>query len=207
MLEFEGETTDGALLARLGDWADADAWSEFVRRYDPIIRRHCRTYRLDPETIEEVCQRIWVELARCLRSYRYDPGRRFRGWLRRLCHSRAVDYWRQRQAEAARRASSMPLVALAAPSIEADEENEPDRPRLLRDAERVQAAVRRRVDERTWHVFWSIAVEGRGVREIAETVGLSYAAAFAAQKRVRRMLREEARRLWPHAEAAVGPGR
>jgi RNA polymerase sigma-70 factor (ECF subfamily) len=206
MLWHEGETTDRALLDRLGDWADRTAWSEFVRRYDPEIRRHCRAYRFDPETLEEVCQRIWIELARCLRTYRYDPGRRFRAWLRRLCRSRAIDLWRQRQAEAQRRAGDVPLDDLAAPSdLDVDDAADQDRPALLRRAECVQEAVRRRVDDRTWQVFWSIAVEGEAVRETAEAAGLSYAAAFAAQKRVRRMLREESARLEPAADAEAGP--
>ena len=62
-------------------------------------------------------------------------------------------------------------------------------------AARVQEAVRARVDDRTWEVFWRIAVEDAPIREVAEAAGLSYAAAFAAQKRVRRMLREEAAAL------------
>jgi DNA-directed RNA polymerase specialized sigma24 family protein len=64
----------------------------------------------------------------------------------------------------------------------------------MNEAERVQGAVRARVDERTWGVFWQIVIEGRSVRETAEHFGMSYAAAFAAQKRVRRMLRQEANR-------------
>jgi RNA polymerase sigma factor (sigma-70 family) len=206
MLLHEGDTTDPALLGRLGDWADQRAWSEFVRRYDPAIRRHGRAYRFDPEALEELCQRTWIDLARRIRTYRYDPSRRFRAWLRRLCHSRAVDFWRQRQAEAQRRGGDVPLEALAAPfEDDPDEAIESERPALLRRAERVQEAVRCRVDDRTWRVFWAIAVEGDAVRETAEAAGLSYAAAFAAQKRVRRMLREEAGRLRPDGDAGPDP--
>lgn len=196
MRRHEGETTDRGLLDRLGDWADHGAWAEFVRRYDPAIRRHCRAYRFDAETTEELCQRIWVELAGRMRAYRYDPGRRFRGWLRLLCRSRAVDLWRQRRAEALRRLDDVEPEGLPAPVDQGlDDAPEPERPALLRRAEEVQAAVRRRVDDRTWRAFWSIAVEGASVQETAEAAGLSYAAAFAAQKRVRRMLRQEAQRL------------
>jgi hypothetical protein len=70
-----------------------------------------------------------------------------------------------------------------------------ERPLLLHLAEEVQHAVRRRVDERTWQVFWDVAVLGQSVREASEAAGLSYYAAFAAQKRVRRMLRDEGKRL------------
>ncbi len=74
-----------------------------------------------------------------------------------------------------------------------DEEAE-RRPRLLDRAEEVQRAVRRRVNARAWRVFWDVAVEDRSVREASEAAGISYAAAFADQKRVGRMLREEGRR-------------
>jgi hypothetical protein len=61
---------------------------------------------------------------------------------------------------------------------------------LLRQAEEVQDAVRRRVSDRTWQIFWNIAVLGQSVRETAAAAGLSYYAAFAAERRVSRMLRE-----------------
>lgn len=183
-------TTDPGLIGRLGDWTDHLAWREFVRRYDLVIRDHCREFRLDPDALEELCQRTWIDLARCLRTYRYDPGRRFRGWLRRLCQSRAIDFYRQRRAE-----GRYGLGPIPADFVDpADDEPAEDelRPALLVRAERIQEQVRPRVDDRTWRVFWRIAVEGESVRSVADDIGLSYAAAFAAQKRVRRMLREQA---------------
>ncbi|MEO6809921.1 MAG: sigma-70 family RNA polymerase sigma factor [Isosphaeraceae bacterium] len=197
MASHHGETTDGALLERLGDWADHLAWLEFVERYDPMVRRHCRAFRFDADTLEELCQRIWIELARHLRTYRYDPGKRFRGWLRRLCRSRAIDLWRQRQTDPLRRiVEEGRLENLEALDLlDSDDADESERPALLRQAEHVQQAVRGRVDDQTWRTFWSVTVEGGSVSEAAEAAGISYAAAFAAQKRVRRMLREEAERL------------
>ena len=55
--------------------------------------------------------------------------------------------------------------------------------------------MRRRVSERTWQVFWNIAILGQSVRETSAAAGISYYAAFAAEKRVGRMLREEGQRL------------
>ena len=37
-----------------------------------------------------------------MRSFRYDPGMTFRGWLRRLCQSRAIDLLRKKKADAVR---------------------------------------------------------------------------------------------------------
>lgn len=200
MRTYEGETTDGALLERLGDWADHEAWAEFVHRYDRVIRRGVRANRLDSHAAEDLCQRIWIELAGRMRGYRYDPSRRFRAWLGRLCRSRAIDQWRRLRVDA-ERTDAADLAAL--PEL-ADEEVSGDvtPPMLLAQAARAQEAVRARVDGRTWNVFWRIVVEDAPVAEVAQAVGLSYAAAFAAQKRVRRMLREESRRLSASMDAA-----
>jgi RNA polymerase sigma factor (sigma-70 family) len=197
MVRYDAGTTNPTLLNRLGDWRDHEAWVDFVTRYDPVIRFSCRRYRLDAETTEELCQRVWIDLARRMRSFRYDPGRTFRGWLRRLCQSRAIDLLRKK-ANAVEWLEDQPGASLLqdpADGFDAEEAAKSERPLLLRLAQEVQDDVRRRVDERTWHVFWTVAVEGQSVREASEAVGMSYYAAFAARKRVGRMLREEGQRL------------
>lgn len=191
-MRFTGETTDPYLIGRLGDWTDRRAWSEFHHRYDPVIRDAVARFRLDPEMVEELCQRIWIDLARCLRTYRYDPGSRFRGWLRRLCYSRAIDLYRLRRAESRQWSGAIPTDLPDRSGVDEVEDEDEDRPALVLQAERIQELVRRRVDDRTWRVFWRIAVNEESVRAVADEIGLTYAAAFAAQKRVRRMLREEA---------------
>ncbi len=198
MIRYDAGTTNPALLNRLGDWRDHEAWVDFVTRYDPVIRLSCRRYRLDADTTEELCQRVWIDLARRMRTFRYDPGRTFRGWLCRLCQSRAIDLLRKKKADAVQSLEDQPAESLAhdAPDhFDAEEGAASARPLLLRLAEEVQDAVRRRVDERTWQVFWKIAVLGQSVRQASEAAGISYYAAFAARKRVGRMLREEGQRL------------
>lgn len=91
MLRHDAGTTSSTLLNRLCDWRDHDAWLDFFTRYDPVIRVHCRRYHFDAETIDEVCQHVWIDLTRRMRTFRYDPGRKFRGWLGSLCNSRAID--------------------------------------------------------------------------------------------------------------------
>ena len=203
MLRHDAGTTSSTLLNRLCDWRDHDAWLDFVARYDPVIRFYCRRFRFDAETTDELCQRIWVDLARRMRSFRYDPGRTFRGWLFALCRSRSIDIKRKRKAE--------PFVSLddrdEAAWPEADESPDSERPLLLQMAGDVQEAVRRRIGDRTWQVFWSIAVEGKTVGETSETLKMNYYATFAARKRVGRMLREEGQRLLNErrTEEAGGP--
>jgi RNA polymerase sigma-70 factor (ECF subfamily) len=198
MIHFDVGTTNPTLLNRLGDWRDREAWLDFVTRYDPVIRSTSRRYGLDAETTDELCQRVWIDLARRMRSFRYDPGRTFRGWLRRLCHSRAIDLLRKKKSDAEGALGFQAgdsLLQNIADRFDALEEAASEHPLLLQLAQEVQDGVRRRVDERTWQVFWKIAVLGQTIREASEAAGISYYAAFAAQKRVGRMLREDGQRL------------
>jgi RNA polymerase sigma-70 factor (ECF subfamily) len=133
-----------------------------------------------------------------MRSFRYDPGKTFRGWLRRLCHSRAIDLLRKQKSDAVRTLefqTGASLLQNDADRFAAEEAATSEYPVLLRLAQEVQDGVRRRVEERTWEIFWKIAVLGQSIREASEAAGISYYAAFAAQKRVARMLREDGRRL------------
>jgi RNA polymerase sigma factor (sigma-70 family) len=198
MIRYDAGTTNPTLLNRLGDWRDHEAWVDFVTRYDPVIRSASSRYRLDAETTEELRQRVWIDLARRMRTFRYDPGKTFRGWLRRLCQSRAIDLLRKKNADAVLFLEDQPVESLvqeAPVEFDAEEGAASERPLLLRLAEEVQESVRRRVDERTWQVFWNVAVLGQSVREVSEAAGISYYAAFAAQKRVRQMLRDEGQRF------------
>jgi RNA polymerase sigma factor (sigma-70 family) len=198
MIRYDAGTTSPALLNRLNDWRDHEAWVDFVTRYDPVIRLSCSRYGFDAETTEELCQRVWIDLARRMQSFRYDPGKTFRGWLRRLCQSRAIDLLRKKKVDAVRSLADHPAALLVQDALVDDDAEEgagPDRPRLLRLAEEVQDSVRHRIDDRTWHVFWEIAVLGQTVRETADAASMTYYAAFAARKRVGRMLREEGQRL------------
>ncbi len=195
MKRTDGGTTSLLLLKRVADWADHPAWFDFFLAYDPLIRSWCGGYGLDGGIFEDLCQQVWIELAARIRTYQYDPGRTFRGWLRQFCHSRAVDLLRKRKTEHVRSLADRPTEALfpAQDTIGGPEYEETDSRRslLLCQAEQAQHTVKQRVEPQSWQAFWRIAVDGCSIRETADEMGMSYAAAFAAQKRVGRMLRAE----------------
>ena len=89
MVQVKVGSTDPELLKRVAALSDNPAWDEFFRRYDPLVLAWCSAYGLDSASVDELRQRVWVELARRMPAYQYDPGGSFRGWLRRLCHHRA----------------------------------------------------------------------------------------------------------------------
>ena len=191
--------TSPTLLGRTADWRDHAAWQAFVARYDPLIRSWCREYRLDDELASDVSQLFWIELADKMRAFRYDPSRRFRGWLRRCFHWRAVDAIRERRREErlVRSLESLSCVdiersLLASEHLDEDDDQSATRRSLLLDvAEQVQAAVREKVHAQSWEVFWHIAIDGWTTRETADALKMSYLAAHAAHKRVVDRLADE----------------
>ena len=191
--------TSPTLLRRTADWRDQAAWQEFVARYGPLIRSWCREYCLDDDLAEDVSQLFWIELADKMRSFRYDPSRRFRGWLRRCFHWRAIDAIRERSREERVLRSlddpSCPQVDGSLLAIEqlAEEDDEPAQGRLLLLdlAEQVQAAVRAQVHAQSWQVFWHISIDGWTTRQTADALKMSYLAVHAAHKRVGDRLAEE----------------
>jgi len=190
--------TSSTLLRRTADWRDHAAWQEFVARYDPLIRSWCREYRLDDDLAAEVSQLFWIELADKMRSFRYDPSRRFRGWLRRCFHWRAVDAIRKRdRQELVVRSlddpSCMDFERTLFASEHLGDDDDPARRRLLlmELAEQVQAAVREKVSPQSWQVFWHISIDGWSTRQTADALKVTYLAAHAAHKRVLDRLAEE----------------
>jgi RNA polymerase sigma factor (sigma-70 family) len=201
-------STHPTLLKKVADWEDHPAWVRFRDTYNPLLWRWCRRYSLSDDQIEEVCQRIWIELADRMKTFEYDPNGTFRGWLRRLCESRVLNYLRQRRALmlfSLDDCDGEPAFAASRTAIDPDEDAEiddlPHRFPLL-EAERVQAAVRAKVKPHTWEAFWLVAVCDWRIEDTAKALGMSKAAVYAAVERMALRLRDEGRRL--SEEWAIG---
>jgi RNA polymerase sigma-70 factor (ECF subfamily) len=72
--------------------AQRRAWDAFVARYGAQIAAWCRQWRLQPADADDVTQNVLLKLAGYLRTFAYDPGRRFRGQLRVMAHNACKDY-------------------------------------------------------------------------------------------------------------------
>ena len=199
-------STSPQLLGEVANWTDHSAWVRFRARYDRMLQSWCRGYGLDDDATDEVSQQIWIELAGRMRTFQYDPTRTFRGWLRRFCESRVIDFLRRRQAhpllslddrDDERIAGSHAIECDVADMDDGDDEGASDPARLvyLRKVEQAQASVRGRVKPHNWEAFWLVAVCDWSVERTAEALGMTHAAVYAARERVAKMLREEGERL------------
>ncbi|HEX4612468.1 MAG TPA: sigma-70 family RNA polymerase sigma factor [Urbifossiella sp.] len=184
--------TSVTLLGRLGGAApDAPAWAEFVRRYGPQVLGWCRHWRLQEADAEDVAQDVLLRVARQMRTFRYDPARSFRAWLKTVTRTAWCDWLDARQRAARGTGDSAARDALE--SVEARDDLvqrlEAEFDRELLDV--ASARVRVRVEPSSWEAFRLTAVEGLSGAEAGGRLGMKPTAVLMARSRVQKMLRDE----------------
>jgi RNA polymerase sigma-70 factor (ECF subfamily) len=188
--------TRASLLLRLRQGPpDHAAWQEFVSRYGPLIYSWCRHWQVQPADADDVAQEVLLKLAVQLRTFTYDPSRRFRGFLRTVAHhawSDLIQGWQR-----AGPASGDSAVAAVLDSVPAREDLA-TRLETAFDQELLHlasASVRERVEPHTWEAFRLTAVEGCSGAEAAARLGVAVGTVFKAKSKVQKMLREAIERL------------
>lgn len=187
--------TSAALLSRLhDDPGDSLAWGVFVRTYGPPIIEWTRRWGLQDADAQDVAQMVLIQFHRQIRRFRYDPSRRFRGWLRTLVHAAWCDFVERRrgwhQGVGGSGAFDLLESVAARDDLAAQMEEEYDRELLRRAMERVEG----RVEPRTWQAFRLLDLEGLSGEEAAARLGMRLGSTYAAGSKVRRMIRDEIRR-------------
>lgn len=200
------QTTRISLMARLGGAdPDASAWDEFVRLYSPHVIRWCLGHGLQECDALDVAQDVLVRFWRQAGTFRYDPDKTLRGYLRRMVLT-AISDWSDHVRRAGKLAAAGPLEALL--------HNLPARDDLAArierayDTELVAVAMREvesRVQPHTWQAFRLLAIEGVSGAEVAERLGMQVNTAYVARAKVQRMIREAVARLDTPPDPAARP--
>jgi RNA polymerase sigma-70 factor (ECF subfamily) len=189
-------STDPELLRRIAALWDNPAWVEFFDQYAGFVRERCSVYGLDADSVDDLCQRVWLELARRMPGYQYDPSGSFRGWLRKLCHHRAIDLIREQpdvifEAIDGFDVIDVRLAVVTTADTGDSDEVGPDRLLMLRGARAAQEKVRSKVKPARWEAFWRVVIENQSFSAAAAEMGLKYATVYAAVNHVAELLREE----------------
>src|SRR5262249_35132192 len=147
--------------------ADPGAWREFVRLYGPLLMGWCRRWGLQDADADDVTQTVLLKLAGRLRTFEYDPTRRFRGYLRAVAQNAWGDLLSARRRAVPGSGDSAVEDALASAPARDDLaawlEAAYDQELLDLASERVRA----RVEPQTWGAFRLTALEGRSGAEAA----------------------------------------
>jgi RNA polymerase sigma-70 factor (ECF subfamily) len=177
-------TTPISLLERLHRADEEEAWSRFVQLYTPLLCQWAGRLGLQDADAADLVQDVFTVLVRKLPEFRYDPRKRFRGWLWTVL----LNKWRERARRAAPAGGPEGLDELAGPDA-ADAVGEAEyRDYLIRRAlELMQAEF----EPTTWQAFWASVVAERPAAAVARELGISENAVYLAKGRVLRRLRRE----------------
>ena len=187
----EPVTTHPSLLVRLRESHNADAWTEFVQLYAPLVYGFARRKGLQDADAADLTQDVLRGVLTAVKDLRYDPHRgRFRSWLFTIAHRRLHDFRgkRQRQVQASGDTAVNDLLEQQpAPNDENTWNEEYERRLFARAAEEIRPCFA----DSTWQAFWQTAVEGKSGQQVAQDLGLTVAAVYLAKSRVMARLREQ----------------
>jgi RNA polymerase sigma-70 factor (ECF subfamily) len=181
------QSTSLSLLEQLRDPGQAAGWDRFVHLYTPLLVRWTNRLRVPPADRPDLLQEVFLALYRALPTFRYEPGRSFRGWV----YTVAANKWREM------RRKKVPAPLAADDPRWLDPEGD-DPAAAIDEAEHrsvlaAQAArlIRAEFAEHTWQAFWATAIDGRPADAVAAELGVTRNAVYLARARVLARLRVE----------------
>jgi len=191
-----GPDTRASLLLRIRNPRDEQSWVEFAAIYEPLVYRLARYKGFQDADAQEVTQEVMLAVANAIERWTPDPERgSFRGWLFRIARNLMVNFLaRERRhphgvgdTDFARWLEDQP-----APDGEASAQFQRE---YRREAFRWAAEqIRGEFRDATWQAFWETCVGGRGIAEVAKSLGVPVGKVYVARSRVMSRLREKIQR-------------
>jgi RNA polymerase sigma-70 factor (ECF subfamily) len=177
-------STRYSLIARLGDPADAAAWSEFLDLYESAIRLYSRQKGLQDSDANDAVQQVLLLVHRKIGQWK--PSRKpgaFRRWLLQISHRICLETFRT-AIRVDRATGGTGWIAKLNSIGERSADN-------LEEVERRQWAlcwasgvVEREVDPVAWRAFVMNAIEGVAAVDVAKELGLSTGGVYLAKCRI-----------------------
>jgi RNA polymerase sigma-70 factor, ECF subfamily len=189
-----GSGTSLSLLQRIRN-GDSSGWRRVVDLYSPLVFYWCRRWGVEGADADDVAQEVFAAAAQSIDSFRRErAGDTFRGWLRAICHNKAVSFWRGRECHPEAPGGSeawqrLQEVAAPDPSAPAEDPEESEQSSAL--FHRALGLLRSEFEERTWQAFWRVTVDAQPSAAVAAELGMSANAVRMAKSRVLHRLREE----------------
>jgi RNA polymerase sigma-70 factor (ECF subfamily) len=193
-ISVKSDSSSGLSLAARLNSGSAQAWSELVELYGPLIDNWCRRLGVIEVARADVGQEVFLAVHRWIGNFDPNhPHATFRGWLWTITRN-AVLQWRRRNGPLAIGGSTAQaqLVEVCEPSDANDSESEvTDSHDTATLISRALDQIRPQVAEQTWEAFWNTAVLGQAAPDVAVELGMTPMAVRQAKSRVLRRLRQQ----------------
>ncbi|MEL6107702.1 MAG: sigma-70 family RNA polymerase sigma factor [Planctomycetota bacterium] len=168
---------------------NALAWEEFVEIYRPVVYGIAVSRGLQHADALDLVQTVFISVASSIgRWEKRDNQTRFRNWLLRIAKNATLNALTRRKPDEGLGGNGHSLELADIPVAEVPSEIEIDfeykRQLYLRAAEEVRA----RVTSANWMAFELTAVEGVSIELVAEELGKSVGAIYAARSRIMKQL-------------------
>lgn len=178
----ESPETRMSLIGRLTNKDDAEAWSEFVQIYEPLIQAIVQKRGMQYADAAEVTQEVLTRVANSIGSWNPDPSKgSFRGWLYRVTRNLTIDY--------VRRNRNLPVVGGEADLEQLPQPSENDSREFRLEYRRqlfswAAGKVQSSFKPENWQAFWLTAVEEKSVEEASKQLNISRGRVCVARFRV-----------------------
>ena len=186
-----GPATSTTLLGRIAA-GDGVGFSEFERRYAPMIVTLGHLRRLNDRECEELVQEVLLTFFRKGDRFRFDPARgRFRTFLGKVVRDAATDIIRRRPG-APEPAEELPDEA-SSPDLAADRALL----QMMRDdaMEQLLDELRSRVTPETYRIFEHYTIKQHSTDEPLDGIPVGRNRIYKANQRCRAIMREAARKM------------
>lgn len=183
--------TRPSLMLRLLNAGDEAAWAEFLAIYEPILLRLLRKHGLQDSDARDVCQQVLAAVACDLEQWKPDgAAASFRRWLFQIARHRVIKFLsRQRPWAVATGGTDAHELMAEHPdsqeSLTAEFEVEYRQQLLLCAAAQIRGEFR----ESTWLAFWKTCIDGRGIADVADELGMTAGNVYVARSRIMARLR------------------
>jgi len=199
--------TRASLLERLKDLGDDASWNDFYQTYRELIYSVARRAGLNETEADEVVQETVIAVAKKMPGFRYDPAiDSFKGWLLMVTRWRILDQLEKRRAVGIQsplapagrheenRTRTATVERIPDPSGFALTEiwDQEWQKNLLNAA---LARIKRQVHPQHYEIYHLLVILGKGVREVAQTLGVNAGQVYLARHRVGALLKKEVKRL------------
>ena len=182
------DSTSISLLRRLQADDNEAAWERFVELYAPLIFHWSLNHGLNATDAADLVQDVLTVLVVKLPEFQYDPGRRFRGWLRTVTLNKANDFHRR---NSVRPDSDLGEAVSSVPATTTDVDlfDEAEYRGFL--VERAMRLMQSAFRDDSWQACWKYVVEGMKAADVARELGITTNMVYLAKSRVLARLRQE----------------